>query len=169
VQARCFTLIDFFLNAAINQGLIVPSIKPNIGIHATIVTTFTQEQLPMANPPRDPEREERITMEIVVDAYGPEEQAMGWYYYLQDILQFPFTATCILKRPISPLKTGAIVEVVDMAPEDECEQEMFVTIDWKGDTLAVPLIQLEAPTADAETQQAIADWHYWVNQGYEFG
>lgn len=42
-------------------------------------------------------------------------------------------------------------------------------IDWDGDTLAVPLIQLEAPEADAETQQAIADWHYWVNQGYEFG
>ena len=29
---------------------------------------------------RDEEREQRITMEIVVDAYTPEEQAMGWYY-----------------------------------------------------------------------------------------
>jgi hypothetical protein len=46
---------------------------------------------------------------------------------------------------------------------------MFVEIDWDGDTLAVPLIQLNAPEADEETQQAIADWHYWVNQGYEFG
>jgi hypothetical protein len=27
---------------------------------------------------RDEEREQRITMEIVVDAYTPEEQAMGW-------------------------------------------------------------------------------------------
>ncbi|WP_446405484.1 calcium-binding protein [Coleofasciculus sp. C1-SOL-03] len=26
-----------------------------------------------------------------------------------------------------------------------------------------------AVEADAPTQQAIADWHYWVNQGYEFG
>ena len=122
----------------------------------------------MSKTPRDAEREERIVMEIVVDAYGPEEQAMGWYYYLQDTMQFPFTATCIRKRRISPLKEGATVEVVGMAPE-ECEQEMFVEIDWEGDTLAVPLIQLEAPEADAETQQAIADWHYWVNQGYEFG
>jgi hypothetical protein len=24
--------------------------------------------------------EERIMMKVVVDAYGPEEQAMGWYY-----------------------------------------------------------------------------------------
>jgi hypothetical protein len=35
----------------------------------------------MKRPPRDQEREQRITMEIIVDAYGPEEQAMGWYYY----------------------------------------------------------------------------------------
>ena len=123
----------------------------------------------MAKLERDEEREERITMEIVVDAYGPEEQAMGWYYYLQDIMQFPFTAVCVLKRRISPLKEGATVEVVGMAPEEECEQEMFVEIAWKGDTLAVPLIQLQAPEADEATQQAIADWHYWVNQGYEFG
>ena len=29
-----------------------------------------------------PDREERIEMEIVVDAYGAEKRAMGWYYYL---------------------------------------------------------------------------------------
>ena len=29
-------------------------------------------------PGTDDEREERIVMEIIVDAYGPEEQAMGW-------------------------------------------------------------------------------------------
>ncbi|MBD2180362.1 calcium-binding protein [Planktothrix sp. FACHB-1355] len=123
----------------------------------------------MAKVSRDEEREERITMEIVVDAYGPEEQAMGWYYYLQDTMQFPFTAVCVSKRRISPLKEGVTVEVVGMTPEDECEQEMFVEIEWEGDTLAVPLIQLEAIEADQKTQQAIADWHYWVNQGYEFG
>ncbi len=60
----------------------------------------------MAKVERDKEREERITMEIVVDAYGAEEQAMGWYYYLQDRMQFPFTATCISKRRSSPVKEG---------------------------------------------------------------
>lgn len=123
----------------------------------------------MPKAKHDPEREERITLEIVVDAYDPEERAMGWYYHLQDTLQFPFTATCISKRRISPLKEGATVEVVDIAPAEECEREMFVEIAWDEDTLAVPLMQLEAPEADEETQQAIADWHYWVNQGYKFG
>ncbi|AFY84992.1 calcium-binding protein [Oscillatoria acuminata] len=115
------------------------------------------------------EREERIMTEIVVDAYGPEEQAMGWYYYLAETMQFPFTATCISKRRSSPLKEGTTVEVVDIAPADDCEREMYMEIAWEGDTLAVPLIQLEAPDADPPTQQAIADWHYWVDRGYEFG
>ncbi|MFZ9737330.1 MAG: calcium-binding protein [Prochlorotrichaceae cyanobacterium] len=117
---------------------------------------------------QDAVREERITMEIVVDAYGPEEQAMGWYYYLDDKLNFPFVATCVNKRRISPLKIGTDVTVVGMAPEEECEQEMFVEIEWEDDVLAVPLSQLQPLGFDEETQEAIDDWHYWVDQGYEF-
>ncbi len=49
----------------------------------------------MTRRSRDEEREERITMEIIVDAYGAEEQAIGWYSYLEDTLHFPFTARCI--------------------------------------------------------------------------
>ena len=121
----------------------------------------------MARPDKDEAREERIHMEIVVDAYGPEEQAMGWYNYLDDTLQFPFSARCIVRRATSPLELGDEVEVVGMAPEEECEHEMFVLIRWKSRQLAVPLMQLEGIQVDEGTQQAIEDWHYWVNQGYD--
>jgi hypothetical protein len=123
----------------------------------------------MSKVERDGAREERIRMEAVVDAYGAEEQAMGWYYYLQDKIQFPFTATCIAKRSISPVSQGAKVEVVGMADEDECMREMFVEIVWDCDTLAVPLSQLKPIDPDDDTLEAIEDWHYWVNRGYEFG
>jgi Calcium binding len=33
----------------------------------------------MRKPARDQVREDRIQDEAIVDAYGPEEQAMGWY------------------------------------------------------------------------------------------
>ena len=123
----------------------------------------------MAKPKRDPKREQRIMMEIVVDAHDEQERAMGWYYYLQDQLQFPFTAVYIAKRPISPLRVKDEVEVIRMPGEDECEHEMFVTIRWEKDGLAVPLAQLKPITAmDEETKQAVADWHYWVQMGYEF-
>ena len=123
----------------------------------------------MAKPMRDPKREHRLEMEIVVDAYDEQERAMGWYSYLQDHLRFPFTATCIAKRAISPLKVKDQVEVIDMPGEDESEHEMFVTIRWEKRGLAVPLSQLK-PTAAThkQTRQAVEDWHYWVKTGYEF-
>ena len=117
----------------------------------------------------DPEREQRITMEIVVDAYDASERAMGWYYYLQDQLRFPFTAICTDKRSISPLRIKDEVEVIGMAGEEECEHEMFVTIRWDKEGLAVPLSQLKTISAiDEQTKQAIEDWRYWVEIGYEF-
>ena len=78
----------------------------------------------MTKTKRDEDREERISMEIVVDAYGAVEQAMGWYYYLEDQLQFPFTAVCTQKRAISPLQIGDEVDVIGMGPEEECEREI---------------------------------------------
>ncbi len=124
----------------------------------------------MAKAKRAEDREERITMEIIVDAYGPEEQAMGWYYYLEDKLQFPFTAVCNERRAISPLQVKDEVDVIGMGPEEECEREMFVKIRWDRDGLAVPLSQLTPIRATPEqTREAVEDWHYWVQMGYEFG
>ena len=121
-------------------------------------------------PTRDEQREHRIEMEIVVDAYGEDERAMGWYYYLDDKPRFPFTATCSTKRVISPLRVGDEVEVIGMPGEEECSHEMFVSIAWdRKDGLAVPLSQLK-PGGDTDegTQEAIEDWHYWVRMGHEF-
>jgi hypothetical protein len=121
-------------------------------------------------PMQDDEREERIAMEIIVDAYGPEEQAMGWYYYLEENLRFPFPALCSAKRATSPLQLQDAVEVLKMAPEEECEKEMFVMIRREKGRLAVPLSQLTVGNAaDEQTKQAVEDWHYWVQMGYQFG
>ena len=124
-------------------------------------------EMSMAKARKNSERENRIAEEIIVDAYSPEEQAMGWYYYLEEKLHFPFLATCTTKRAISPLHKGDEVEIVRMAPEEECQYEMFVETRWERGTLAIPLSQLK-PIADADknTIEAIMDWHYWVDQGY---
>ena len=122
----------------------------------------------MARQAKDEAREERIHMEIIVDAYGALEQAMGWYNYLDNTLQFPFSARCIVRRTTSPLEPNEKVEVVGMAPDEECEHDMFVLVRWKRRRLAVPLMQLEGIQVDKETQQDIEDWHYWVNRGYAF-
>ncbi|MEI6235459.1 MAG: calcium-binding protein [Planctomycetota bacterium] len=122
-----------------------------------------------AKPKRDDKRERRIYDDIVVDAHDSGERAMGWYYYLQDELKIPFTAICSAKRAISPLKVGDEVEVLGLPDEDECGHEVFVTIRWEKDGLAVPLSQLKPiASTDVSTKQAVEDWHYWVAMGYEY-
>ena len=122
----------------------------------------------MKKPKKDPVREERIENEAIADANGPEEQVMGWYYYLDDNIRFPSQAKCIVSKVVSPLRKGEIVEVQRMAPEDACAAEMLVLIRWHDRTMAVPLSQLVAVDRDDSTAEAIGDWHYWVAQGYSF-
>lgn len=57
----------------------------------------------MSQVERDEVREHRITMEIVIDAHDADEQVMGWYFYLDDVLSLPFLTRCAAKRAISPL------------------------------------------------------------------
>ena len=102
-----------------------------------------------------------------MDAHDTDEQAMGWYYYLEEHLRFPFRAKCIVQRAISPLRKGQEVAVVGLAFADECGSEMFISVTWEERTLAVPLTQLEPIQADKVTPQAVEDWHYWVEQGYQ--
>ena len=121
----------------------------------------------MPQPPLDEEREQRIELEIIADANGPEEQAQGWYNYLEENLRFPFLTQCIRERAISPLRVGDEVEVIGLGPQEECTHEMFVLTRWDRRGLAVPLSQLEVTSADEQTIQAVDDWQYWVKQGYE--
>jgi len=114
---------------------------------------------------RDPVREDRIESEAIVDA-RPEEQALSWYYYLENKISFPFRAKCIAVKVVSPLRKGDLVEVLRMASDGVCEHDIFVQIRWSGRKLAVPLSQLSALDPDQSTAEAIGDWHYWVAQGY---
>jgi Calcium binding len=113
-------------------------------------------------------REHRIDNEIVVDAYTPEERAIGWHCYLDDKLHFPFGVKCIVAREISPLKDGEQVEVLGMAPADDCMKEMFVIASFAGRRLGVPLVQLDPVKPDKSTREAIEDWRYWVASKYGF-
>jgi hypothetical protein len=122
----------------------------------------------MTKPKWNPVREDRIHNEAIVDAYGSEEQAMGWYYYLDNKIHFPFRVKCIASRATSPLGKGESVEVRCLAPEHTCSSDMLALIRCQGRNMAVPLSQLVALDSDESTYEAIEDWHSWVAQGYCF-
>ena len=60
----------------------------------------------MAQVSIDTEREHRISMEAIVDAYDAEERALGWYYYLKKKYHFLFCPRAFQKEPQRPCKQG---------------------------------------------------------------
>lgn len=118
----------------------------------------------MTETDRDEEREERIETQIIVDAYTAAEQAVGWHTYLEDTVEFPFEARCIREREASPLQEGETVLVVGMAPIEPTPHRTAVTVEWRDRELGVPLKQVEPVAASDDTEQAVADWHYWVER-----
>ncbi len=114
------------------------------------------------------EIEDRIETQIIVDTYDESESAMGWYYYLQDTITFPFKVKCIKSVSTSPLLLDEAVEVVGMDEAENCEHDMLVKIKWSGRIICVPLKQLEDIDVDDKTKQALNDWTYFLAQGYCF-
>ena len=110
----------------------------------------------------DAEREDRITQEILVDTYNEEEIALGWYYYLEDHLNFPFVAEW----------DHETVQVISISGEKDCKEDIFVEVEVEEsgskDEFPVPLRNLTPLKADEATEEAIADWNYWLNQGNSF-
>ena len=122
----------------------------------------------MRKPAQDKIREDCIHNEAIVDAYGSEEKAMSWYYYLENKIRLPFQVKYIVANLAFWIKKGETVEVRRLAPEDACSTDMLVLIRWQGRNMAAPLSQLAPIDPDESTAEAIGDWHYWVARGYLF-
>lgn len=119
----------------------------------------------MVAPKLDPEREHRIDYEAIVDCYDQYERALGWYYYLKDKCTFPFTAVYTSRRS----KKKKPIEITDMLSEEECESSIYVYGRFEDDELPISLVDIEPiANTDEATKEAIADWHYWLQQGYQF-
>lgn len=118
----------------------------------------------MTRVDQDEGRDERIEKEIIVDAYTRGEQALGWNIYPEESMDFSFEAQCVEEREVSPLDEDEIVRVVGMPSVAPSLKQQFVSVEWRGRELGVPLEQLEPIDASDNTEQAIADWHYWLER-----
>lgn len=78
---------------------------------------------------------ERLIEEATVDAYGPAEQATGFYTMLEEHVRFPFVAKAIRED----------VEVLSIDIDDEGE-ELVAECRRRGKHYQVRLIELEVPT-----------------------
>ncbi|MBD2197220.1 MULTISPECIES: calcium-binding protein [Calothrix] len=126
----------------------------------------------MPSVEQDKTREQRIETEIIADAEDKEDRAMAWYYYLEEALNFPFNAKWTKKSRKSTTPQEKQVEVLGMAPDDECLKDMIVEVavinGKEDDVYSAKLSEIEAIDADEDTLEALADWQYWLARGYKF-
>jgi len=119
--------------------------------------------------PENAEIEERLLMEIVVDAYNESERAVGWHCYLDDRLEFPFLARIEREAHCNPLPVGEMVTALALdEPDGDCHDGFWVSVKSKIGKFDLPLEQLEPIDANEDTAIAAADWKYWVDRGYTF-
>ncbi len=98
----------------------------------------------------DDELDELIE-EAIVDAYGEQEQRVGFYTMLCDNLAFPFKAKII----------GEEVTVSKLTMKDE--QRILAVCQSKGRNYSVDIMDLEINTARVDASQWIAAYREWGN------
>ena len=96
---------------------------------------------------------------------GAPEVAADWYYYLEERLVFPFRARCGAALFPQPAHRGQDFEVIGLATEDACTNDMRVMMRIHGTKVIVPLVLLEVTEAFGETIEAVAQWKSWVRSG----
>lgn len=106
----------------------------------------------------NPERDERIENEILVDCYDEYEQRYAWESYLSDNISFPFTAKTKFKNK----KGEEILVDVEVLHFDK-KNSFRVEVTEKNSELlfSISLLMLKEVKAGFDTKQAINDWKYW--------
>ena len=73
--------------------------------------------------------------------------------------------SALTERRNSPLKHGDTVEIIDITrSEEECLHEMLVKSGGWIVELAVRELNWKPDSSDEQSQEGIADWHYWVGE-----
>jgi len=104
----------------------------------------------------DPEREERIEMNALVDTYSVYEAVAGWYAYLENDLEFPF---------LIEGKNSLVQTVTGLCDSEEFDGDFYVWVKEGSDRLMLRLSDLKIAEASSESIQVIEDWQYFCDRG----
>jgi hypothetical protein len=111
------------------------------------------------------EMQYKIDYEIIVDCYDEYEVSMGWYYYMEESLKFPFTATAEQKMADGKIKLTEI-KVTGLASDEEGFMGKDFAFEMlKGEHFSnIWYSKLSQINGDDETLEALAVWDYWNSE-----
>lgn len=109
------------------------------------------------------EMQYKIDYEIIVDAYDEYEQSMGWFYFFEECLEFPFTALAQLKKRDGTLESKR-VKLTGMASKEEDFMNNDFNLEMEQGQYLRPVAYsaLSDIRASEETREAFQIWDfYW--------
>lgn len=112
---------------------------------------------------------DKIENEIIVDCYDDQEVSMGWYYFFQDELEFPFKAEVSLKTRNEGKKLIEIdiLKMVDEEQNYESSRLLFeVSLKETELILEIGADKLKNIQGNRSTKEAFEIWNFWNSGKY---
>ena len=109
------------------------------------------------------EMQYKIYYEIIVDCYEDHEVNMGWFYFFQDEVNYPFEAEIAVKNRAGKKKLVK-VEVLDVSNEEGFDNggiAFEVNLQEENITIDVDIAKLKNIKGNDTTQEAFEIWQYW--------
>lgn len=107
---------------------------------------------------------------ITVDCYDDYEKKMGWYYYLQDELDFPFIAYMPVKMKNQRSNTliSSEIEIIGLLGEDFIYRynDIMVEAELGEYIMNFPLSEIKNIKSSPENIAIISLWKYWFEKQY---
>ena len=107
----------------------------------------------------------KIDYEIIVDCYDEYEMSMGWYYYFEESLEFPFKATAELKKRDGSIEPKE-VKIMGMASDEEGFKDHDFLLEMENGQYVnkIAYSKLSNFKASDETLEAFEVWGFWIKK-----
>ena len=107
----------------------------------------------------------KIDYEIIVDCYDEYEVSMGWYYFMEETIEFPFRATAKLKKLNGSIEQKEI-EIIGLASDEEgfIKNDFDLEIEAGEHVGTIAYSKLSSVKASPETMEAFTIWNHWVSK-----
>lgn len=107
----------------------------------------------------------KIDYEIIVDCYDEYEVSMGWYYFMEETVKFPFRATAKFKKRNGSIEQKEI-EIIGLASDEEgfMKNDFDLEIEVGEHISTIAYSKLSNIKASQETIDAFTIWNHWISR-----
>ena len=103
-----------------------------------------------------------IDYEILVDCYDATEMSMGWYYYWQENLKFPFKVMALfINRDGSTEKNEVKITGLDSDEEKFLDMDFDLEEENSGYLYPIASSKLSNIKAPCQTMEVLKIWDFW--------